>query len=197
MLKRGPSDSHAHEVSGIPNAARTIRHAATVNPLNCLAIIVFSQKRFTALPGGTNKSNTPESIALYTPAPPCSGIATLLARVAHTRCPVPPRSGIASGRRKKEGTGCHDPPHSVMAVSVRLRRRGCRSTPLHARNGGIHSRSHCSSAAPVCAAARCGASQSQTAGLDGQVSFAFLPLRGYTPAHFRARTHPEGLPISF
>ena len=132
----------------MPSAARSIRYAAAVNPLNCLAIIVFSQKRFTALPGGTNKSNTPESIVLYTPAPPCSGIATLLARVAHTRMTRPSRSGIASGRRKKERTGCHDPPHSVMAVSVRLRRRGCRSTPLHARNGGIHSRSHCSSAAP-------------------------------------------------
>lgn len=79
MLKRGPSDSHAHEVSGIPNAARTIRHAATVNPLNCLAIIFFSQKRFTALPGGTNNCNTPKSIVLYTPVFPHSGTTGVLA----------------------------------------------------------------------------------------------------------------------
>lgn len=79
MLKRGPSDSHAHEVSGIPNAARTIRHAATVNPLNCLAIIFFSQKRFTALPGGTNNCNTPKSIVLYTPVFPRSGTTGVLA----------------------------------------------------------------------------------------------------------------------
>lgn len=197
MLKRGPSDSHAHEAAGMPSAARSIRHAAAVNPLNCLAIIVFSQKRFTALPGGTNKSNTPESIVLYTPAPPCSGIATLLARVAHTRMTRPSRSGIASGRRKKGGNGM--PRSSTLrdgGICPASVARMSKYTPPcpEWRHPFTFPLFICR---PVCAAARCGASPSQTAGLDGQVSFAFLPLRGYTPAHFRARTYPEGLPISF
>lgn len=188
MLKRGPSDSHAHEVSGIPNAGQNHKTCGNGESPELSCDHLFLPKAFL-LPFRAERT-----IAIHRKVSCCTppsfhapGQRAFLQYLCFPR---------RQNKRGKDSGGSAEkaafPPHD--------RNGGC---PARLRRGLLCIVKVNPRPAPRRTAARLAPPPSaphppsQTAALDGQVSFAFLPLRVTLLPIFKSPNASEGLPISF